>query len=82
MKKALLAVVYSVCLGLVAASAVLLATPAASASQTCTAKCNNGTTVSCSGTVSCQAIDGFGCVSHNRNLPDYVVECSDRPPLQ
>ena len=75
MKKAWTTMVFCACLALVAFTAFLLATPTASASQTCTARCNNGTTVSCSGTVSCHAIDGFGCVSHNRNIPDYIVEC-------
>ena len=75
MKKTFTTIVFSACFVLAGATALLLVTPSASASQTCTAKCNNGTTVTCTGTVSCTGIDGFGCVSHNRNLPDFIVEC-------
>lgn len=82
MRRIAVAFLISACLSLVALSTFPLATRTASASQTCTARCNNGTTVSCTGTVSCQGIAGFGCVSHNKNLPDYIVECPDRPPLE
>ena len=77
MRKLSLALVFSTCLTLVAISISLIFTPVSMAAllQTCTANCRNGTTVSCTGTISCRAINGFGCVAHNRNIPDVFVEC-------
>jgi len=76
MKKAWVKLVFSVCIILLADATSLIGAPTASCpTQTCTAKCNNGSIVTCSGTISCRAIDGFGCISHNRNIPDYIIEC-------
>lgn len=77
MRKLSLTLVFSACLTLVAISMSLIFAPVSVAafSQTCTATCRNGTTVTCTGTISCRAINGFGCVAHNRNIPDIFVEC-------
>ena len=76
MKRLSLALICSLCLALVVISTTLIFTPVSLAfSETCTATCNDGTKVTCTGTISCTAINGFGCVAHNRNLPDFFVEC-------
>jgi uncharacterized membrane protein len=61
MKKVLRASALSICLGLVAATAWLVATPIKAYAAICAADCNDGSRVACTGNEYCEARDGRGC---------------------
>lgn len=82
MRKVLLAPLYTLCLGLVVASAYLLATPVAKAA-TGTAKCPGGWAVVCpgNGTASdCDCLDNRGCTATFADGSTRQNNCDDWPP--
>jgi hypothetical protein len=61
--------VCAVCLGVSAGSLYLLSPPTIVSADTCTALCNDGTSVSCSG--DCTATGGVGCSETKDGITTY-----------
>lgn len=78
MKKAFLASMFSVCLGLLAVSAWLLFSPSAVFAAEGTAKCGSITSVRCAdGAVRCVCEDGKGCTSYFADGTWSEAKCKD-----
>jgi hypothetical protein len=78
-KKILTSCVFAVSLMLVIATGVLMAFPIPAFAASCTAKCSNGTSVTCEGNRDCVATDGIGCVARNwGNTPPMQQNCNNQ----
>lgn len=78
MKKAWLASVFSVCLGLVLASAWLVFNPTSALAAEGTANCGGYTRVRCAtGAVRCVCEDGVGCTSYFADGTKSEAKCKD-----
>ena len=78
MKKAFLASVFSICLGLIGTSAYLLLSPTTAFAAEGTAKCGGLTSVRCAdGAVRCVCEDGRGCTSYFADGSKSEALCKD-----